>query len=101
MIDSKSAIVRKTTYPHIVKVTGLCGGQAVVEDTRIAVWQIVNYYYRVGMTVEDILSEWDYLKPAQVFSALAYYHDHRVEIDTLRQENSYEHWQGHCFHVTA
>jgi hypothetical protein len=31
--------------------------------------------------------------PAQVFDALAYYHDHREEIDQLRWENSYEYWK--------
>jgi uncharacterized protein (DUF433 family) len=44
------------------------------------------------MTVQDMLAEWDYLTPAQLFSALAYYHAHKEEIDTLRELNSYEHW---------
>jgi len=30
-----------TAYPHIVKVEGVCGGEAIIEDTRIAVWHIV------------------------------------------------------------
>ena len=50
----------------------------------------VAYYYKAGMSVEEILAEWDYLNPAQVFGALAYYHDNREQIDTLRQKNSYE-----------
>ncbi|MGH9835371.1 MAG: DUF433 domain-containing protein [Blastocatellia bacterium] len=84
---------RRTPYPHIVNVEGVCGGQAIIEGTRIAVWHLVGYYYKVGMSVEDILAEWDYLTPAQVFSALAYYHDHRREIDEVRAQNSYEQWQ--------
>ncbi len=84
--------IQHTAYPHVVKVQGVCGGQAIIEGTRIAVWHIVDYYYKAGMTVEEILAEWDYLTPAQVFSALAYYHDNREEIDQLRQRNSYEHW---------
>lgn len=85
--------VHRTSYPHIVKVDGVCGGQAVVEGTRIAVWHIVGYYYKVGMSAEDILAEWSYLRPAQVFSALAYYHDHKQEIDEVREQNSYEAWK--------
>ena len=81
-----------TSYPHIVKTEGVCDGQATIEGTRIAVWHIVNYYYKSGMAVEEILAEWDYLTPAQVFSALAYYHDHQTEIDQLRYRNSYEYW---------
>jgi uncharacterized protein (DUF433 family) len=82
-----------TEYPHIVRIEGVLGGQRVIEGTRIAVWHLVGYYYKVGMSVEDILAEWDYLHPAQVFSALAYYHDHRAEIDAVRDDNSYERWQ--------
>jgi uncharacterized protein (DUF433 family) len=82
----------RTAYPHIVKAEGLCGGQVVIEGTRIAVWHIVDYYYRAGMSVEEILAEWEYLTPAQVFSALAYYHDNKDEIDRVRHRNSYEHW---------
>ena len=78
------------------------GGQAVIEGTRIAVWHIAGYYYKVGMSVEDILAEWNYLKPAQLFSALAYYHDNKEEIDKVREENSYEHWrQEQLVHAAA
>ena len=61
--------------------------------TRIAVWHIVAYYYKVGMSVEEILADWDSLTPAQVFDALAYYHDNREEIDRARRENSYDFWK--------
>lgn len=97
---SKSRLQR-TDYPHIVKLAGVCGGEAIIEGTRIAVWQLVDYYYQVGLSVEEILLDWDYLKPAQVFATLAYYHDHREEIDRLRQENSYEYWQEHHMHAVA
>lgn len=83
---------RPTAYPHIVKTDGVCGGEATIKGTRIAVWHIVGYYYKVGMSVEEILAEWDYLTPAEVFSALAYYHDNREEIESVRLKNSYETW---------
>ena len=82
--------IRHTEYPHIVKVDGVCGGEAIIENTRIAVRHLAGYYYRAGMTVEEILVEWDWLTPAQVYSALAYYHDHKDEIDRLRQANDYD-----------
>ncbi len=53
------------------------------------------------MSVEEILSEWDYLTPAQVFSALAYYHDNREYIDSLRQKNSYEYRQENQINAAA
>jgi uncharacterized protein (DUF433 family) len=92
-MSAKEKVVHRTEYPYIVKVEGVCGGEAIIEGTRIAVWHIVGYYYKVGMSVEDILADWNYLAPAQVFSALAYYHDHKEEIDRVREENSYERWQ--------
>ena len=85
-------VVEPTEYPHIVRAKGVLGGEAIIEGTRIAVWHIVGYYYKVGMSAEDILAEWDYLNPAAIFSALAYYHDHKEEIDRVREENSYERW---------
>ena len=98
-MSTNRVIIHQTQYPHIEKVDGVCGGKAVIEGTRIAVWHIIDYYYKVGMSVEEILADWDYLTPAQVFSALAYYYDHKEEIDLIRQENSYEYWQEHCAHV--
>jgi uncharacterized protein (DUF433 family) len=92
-MSTKEREVHRTEYPHIVEIDGVLGGDAIIEGTRIAVWHIVGYYYKVGMSVEDILAEWNYLTPAQVFSALAYYHDHKEEIDKVREENSYERWQ--------
>ena len=101
-MSAKNRAIHRTTYPHIVKIEGVLGGQAIIEGTRIAVWHIVGYYYKVGMSIEDILAEWNYLKPAQVFSALAYYHDNKQEIDTVREENSYEHWkQEQLAHAAA
>ncbi len=91
-MSKSNRVVKQTAYEHIVKVEGVCGGQATIKGTRIAVWHIVEYYYKVGMSVEDIVMDWNYLNPAQVFSALAYYHDNREEIDTLREQNSYEYW---------
>ncbi|MBM4080511.1 MAG: DUF433 domain-containing protein [Planctomycetes bacterium] len=93
--------VRRAPYPHIVRLDGVCGGEAIIEGTRIAVWHVAGYYYKVGMSVEEILAEWDYLTPAQVFSALAYYHDHKEEIDRVREQNSYEHWQERHAHAVA
>lgn len=91
-MNTTNRTVQRTPYPHIIKSEGICGGQAIIEGSRIAVWHIVEYYYKLGMSVEDIVMDWNYLAPAQVFSALAYYHDHQDEVDTVRQQNTYEHW---------
>ena len=94
-MSTNDNIPQLTVYPHIVKVEGVCGGEAIIENTRIAVWHIVEYYYKLGMSVEEIVMEWNHLAPAQVFSALAYYHDNKVEVDDARERNSYEYWKEH------
>jgi uncharacterized protein (DUF433 family) len=100
-METQEKTIHRTPYPHIVKIEGVCGGEAIIEGTRIAVWHIVGYYYKVGMSVEEILTEWDYLTPAQVFSALAYYHDNQEEINRVCQQNSYAYWQEHYAHTVA
>jgi len=92
-MSTNDKIIQRTAYPHIVKIDGVCGGEAIIEGTRIAVWHVVDFYYKLGMSIEEILMDWDYLTPAQVFSAMAYYHDNQEEIDRERHENSYEYWK--------
>ena len=92
--DGQGRKVHRTEYPHIVRVEGLRGGRPVIEGTGFEVW-ILGGYYEDGMTIEGILADWSYLTPAQVTSALAYYYDHRAEMDQSEQENSYEYWQEH------
>lgn len=100
-MNTKDDTVKHTSYPHIIKSEGICGGEAIIEGTRIAVWHIVGFYYKVGMSVEEILSDWDHLQPAQVFSALAYFHDNKKEIEEVRRQNSYEYWLEHYAHAVA
>jgi uncharacterized protein (DUF433 family) len=100
-MSTQERAMHPTSHPHIVKVDGVCSGEAIIEGTRIAVRHVVGYYYSAGMSIEEIVAEWDYLTPAQVFSALAYYHDHKDEIDLLRQQNSYEYWQERNAHAVA
>ena len=53
---------------------------------------VQDVFDKLGMSVEEILADWGYLAPPQVWSALAYYHDNREEVDRARYENSYEYW---------
>ena len=88
-VDEQGRTVHHTEYPHIVKVEGLRGGRPVIEGTGFEVW-IMGGYFEDGMTVEGIVADWDYLTPAQVFSALAYYYDHKAEIDSEMERDREE-----------
>jgi len=80
---------RKTEHSHIVKRAGICGGEPIIDGTRTPVRAIVGYY-KMGMTVEEILEGLPHLKPAEVYDALAYYFDHQEEIERDIEEDSEE-----------
>lgn len=65
---------------HIVKTPGVLGGSARIAGRRFAVYDVVMLYYDQNTTVEEFKEHFN-LEPAEVFAALAYYHDHREEID--------------------
>jgi uncharacterized protein (DUF433 family) len=66
-------------YPHI---TTLSSGTACLERLpRVRVAQIAMDHIAHGWTAEDILRQHDYLRPAEIHAALAYYYDNREQID--------------------
>lgn len=74
---------------HIVKTPGTCGGKPRIAGSRIKVSMIAEWHERAGMTVDEILEQCPHLTKAGIHSALAYYHDHREEIDAqIRQEEA-------------
>jgi len=65
------------TYPHI----GLAiDGKAVIEGTRYTVEHIAAEQYFYGWSAEEILRQHPDLRPAEVYAALAYFHDHHDSI---------------------
>jgi len=61
------------TYPHIGIATD---GKAVIEGTRYTVEHIAAEQYFYGWSAEEILRQHPDLRPAEVYAALAYFHDH-------------------------
>ena len=73
-IDTRGAI-----YPHISKRVG--EPARLGRHSRIRVSMIVADYLWRGWSAEEIVRHYSYLTPAEVHSALAYYFDHREEIE--------------------
>ena len=71
-----------TRYRYIVSTPGLRGGHACIEGTRIGVHDVVVYHL-LGNSIEEICGRYPDLSRAQVYECLAYYEDHRVEIESL------------------
>lgn len=80
---------RRTEHPYIVRVKGVCGGRPSIKGSRISVRDIATLYKR-GETVDEILQTYRQLKPAAVYDAISYYHDHQAEIEQEIHENRLE-----------
>lgn len=78
-----------TTYRYVARVPGICGGRPVIKGTRIPIKSIVGYY-KMGLSVEEILEGLPQLTPSQVYEALSYYHDHLAEIEDDIEESRVE-----------
>jgi uncharacterized protein (DUF433 family) len=73
-----------TAYRYIVRTPGIRGGNARVENTRIGVHDVVAYHL-LGNDVDTIRAAFPDLTRAQIYECLAYYEDHRAEIEPLAQ----------------
>jgi uncharacterized protein (DUF433 family) len=71
------------TWRYIVRSAGVRGGNAIVANTRIAVHDVIGLLQN-GETIETVRSNcFPGLTRSQVYECLAYYEDHRGEIDLL------------------
>ena len=70
----------KTLDQHIETTPGISGGKPRIAGHRITVQNIVIWHERMGKSVDEIAVEYN-LTLADVYAALAYYFDHRDEID--------------------
>jgi uncharacterized protein (DUF433 family) len=71
------------SYRYIVRSPDVRGGNARVEGTRIAVHDVIGLLQN-GESVDSIVANClPMLTRAQVYECLAYYEDHRGEIDLL------------------
>ena len=71
------------SYRYIVRSPDVRGGNARVEGTRIAVHDVIGLLQN-GETVDSLtVNCFPALSRAQVYECLAYYEDHKGEIDLL------------------
>jgi uncharacterized protein (DUF433 family) len=71
------------TYRYIVRAGGVRGGNAIVEGTRIGVHGVIGLLQN-GETADTLTANcFPQLTRSQVYECLAYYEDHRREIDLL------------------
>jgi len=64
----------------LVRTPGVCGGRLRIDGTRMTVNQIVTLY-RQGLSAEQIVENYPHRAIGEIYTALAWYHDHREEFD--------------------
>ena len=83
-------VVKKTKkHPYISKGKKVCGNRSILTGTRIPVWSIIKWY-KLGMSVEDIIRDFSQLTPSQIHDAFSYYYDNQEEIENDIIENEEE-----------
>jgi uncharacterized protein (DUF433 family) len=78
-----------TAYRYLMNLPGVCGGRTIVANTRIGVHDVMVLIIN-GASPEDVLRSFPGLTKAQIYECLAYYEDHRTEIDALVAEQMSE-----------
>jgi uncharacterized protein (DUF433 family) len=71
---------------HLESSADVRSGKPRIAGTRITVSDIVIMHLRLGLSIEEIAGK--YLLPlSAVYDALAYYHDHRAEVEQTIEED--------------
>ncbi len=65
----------------LVRTADVCGGRTRIDGTRITVDRIATLY-KQGQSPEETVQTYPQLSLAQVYSALAYYHANRDEVES-------------------
>ena len=84
------ATAAKTVYSHITKDPGVRGGRACIDQTRIAVVDLVAML-KGGQSPEQMLVAYPSLNLARVSAAISYYYEHNDEIEAELAED--EGWE--------
>jgi len=76
------------TLDRYIEVTpGVAGGEPRIAGHRITVRNVAIWHERLGHSADEIAADYD-LTLAEVYSALAYYFDHKQEIDASIEASS-------------
>ena len=72
---------------HIEIVEGARGPKARIAGSRIRVQDIVIWHEKLGLSPDEIVRDYPTITHADIYAALAYYWDHRDEIEQRIEES--------------
>ena len=70
----------------ITKTPGVCGGEACIAGTRVAVWLLVEAR-RLGISEAQLLDDYPHITAANLVNAWAYADAHREEVEATIRAN--------------
>jgi uncharacterized protein (DUF433 family) len=74
--------------PHVDSHPEKCGGKPCVAGTRVRVWDVAHHIERLGKSPDEVIQAFPRLTLADVYGAMAYYWDHRQEVEErIRQDH--------------
>lgn len=76
----------KSLSRHIETTPGIRGGRPRLAGTRITVTDVALMHLRLGQSIEEIAGRYQ-LPLAALYAAMAYYFDHRSEMDLAIHED--------------
>jgi len=82
----KALKLAETGHSHITINKRICGGAPIIKGTRVSVANIAGFYL-MGFGPEEIQRELPHLTLAQVYDAIAYFLDHRDDVNRDLQQN--------------
>jgi uncharacterized protein (DUF433 family) len=71
---------------RIVSTPGTCGGRPRIDGHRITVEDVAIWHERMGMSPDEIVSQYPSITLSDVHAALAYYYENRAPIDAAIEE---------------
>ncbi len=67
-------------HPYVERRPGVQGGRPVIKGSRFPVSSIVQNHRR-GLSVDEIIDVFPWLRPEEVYDALSFFYDHRAQIE--------------------
>jgi len=86
LLNEETIMGTKTLDQHIETRPDIAGGKPCISGHRITVQNIVIWHEWMGQSADEIATAYN-LSLADVYAALAYYYDHKTEVDESIKES--------------
>ena len=86
VLDFMLFVKARRSHAAIERTPGVCGGEACIGSTRIAVWMLEDAR-RQGVSEKRLLQDYPGLTAEDLVAAWAYVEEHRGEIEAAIQAN--------------